>query len=73
MDGLSLSTFSPFSLPFYNKTLKPFRKRRRKRKENTNEDKPGKEKKNLRKEIRNYRCKYHQQNARDRRENLRCR
>jgi hypothetical protein len=26
-----------------------------------------------RKEVRNYRCKYHQQNKRDIRENLRCR
>ena len=26
-----------------------------------------------RKEVRSYRCKHHQQNTRDRRENLRCR
>jgi hypothetical protein len=27
MAGLSLSIFSPFSLPFYNKALKPFKKK----------------------------------------------
>ena len=37
----------------------------------TNGGKPGNGK--PRKEVRNYRCKYHQQNTRDRRDNLMCR
>ena len=40
-------------------------------KKNTNRGKPGCGK--PRKEVRNYRSKYHQHNTRDRRENLRCR
>ena len=42
-----------------------------KKKERTKRDKPGERK--LRKEIRSQRCKHHQQNTRDRRENLKCR
>ena len=37
----------------------------------TKGDNPGD--RNPRKEIRSHRCKHHQQNTRDRRENLRCR
>jgi hypothetical protein len=43
----------------------------KKKKKNTNGGKPGCGK--PRKEVRNYRSKYHQQNTRDRRENLRYR
>ena len=43
----------------------------RNNKEITKGDNPGDRK--PRKEIRSHRCKHHQQNTRDRRENLRCR
>jgi hypothetical protein len=43
----------------------------RNNKEITQEDNSGD--RNPRKEVRSCRCKYHQQNIRDRRENLRCR
>ena len=47
------------------------RNRNRNNKENTKGGNPGDGQ--LRKVIRSYRCKHHQQNSRDRRENIRCR
>jgi hypothetical protein len=42
--SLSLSTFSPFSLPFYNKALKPFKKEREREREKRREEKRREEK-----------------------------
>jgi peptidoglycan hydrolase CwlO-like protein len=54
-----------------NKTIQDLKMELEKNKEITKRDNPGVRK--PRKEIRSHRCKHHQQNIRDRRENLRCR
>ena len=51
-----------------NKAVQNQNNESRNNKENTKGDKPANGK--PRKEVRNYRCKYRQQNTRDRRENL---
>jgi hypothetical protein len=54
-----------------NKTIQDLKNGNRNKKEITNRHNPGVRK--PRKKIRRHRCKHHQQNTRDRRENLRCR
>jgi hypothetical protein len=56
-----------------NKTIQDLKMEREtiKKKKTTKADNPVVRK--PRKEIRSHRCKHHQQNTRDRRENLRCR
>jgi hypothetical protein len=54
-----------------NKTIQDLKVEVEKNKENPKGDNSGD--RNPRKEIRNHRCKHQQQNARDGRENLRCR
>jgi hypothetical protein len=53
-----------------NKTIQDLKNRNRNNKEITKRDNTGERK--PRKETRSHRCKHHQQNTRDRRENHRC-
>jgi hypothetical protein len=55
-----------------NKTIKDLKMEIEKNKEITKGDKNLEIEKRSWKEIRSHRCKHHQQNTRDRRENLRC-